>query len=143
GPLAAALPEPVPVPAAGEEDTSPEEERSPERQPDSEHTESRYGEPAERHEGEATPPSEPGQDFHAAVTDPAPPADWNAPLPPAEPTPEHSEGSEHYQEPEPTLAAWQEDWQPPPTGPAQPETASHDGHRATGWRAEARGDGVG
>ena len=51
-PLAAALPEPVPVPEAGsgEEDTSPEEERAPERPSDSEHAEPRYGEHAERHE---------------------------------------------------------------------------------------------
>src|SRR5437764_7047599 len=140
-PLAAALPEPVPVPAAGEEDTSPEEERSPERQPDSEHAESRYGEPAERHEGEATPPSEPGQDFHAAVTDPAPPADWNAPLPPAEHAADHAadhaDASEHYQEPEPTLAAWQEDWQPPPTGPAAHETAGYDSTQTAGLGDEA------
>src|SRR5436853_6905663 len=40
-PLAAALPEPVPVPEAGsgEEDASPEEERAPERRSDSEHAE--------------------------------------------------------------------------------------------------------
>ncbi|HEX4736061.1 MAG TPA: ribonuclease E/G, partial [Allosphingosinicella sp.] len=98
---------------------------------------------AERHEGEATPTSEPGQDFHAAVTDAAPATDWSAPLPPAEPAPEHSEGSEHYQEPEPTLAAWQEDWQPPPTGPAQHETASHDSNQATVLWDEAHADGVG
>src|SRR5712672_3131084 len=144
-PLAAALPEPVPVPEAGsgEEDTSPEEERAPERPSDSEHAEPHYGEHAERHEGEATPTSEPGKDFHAAVTDPAPPADWNAPLPPAEPAADHAEGSEHYQEPEPTLAAWQEDWQPPPTGPAQHETASHDSNQATVLWDEAHADGVG
>src|SRR5947208_8742903 len=144
-PLAAALPEPVPVPEAGsgEEDTSPEEERAPERPSDSEHAEPRYGEHAERHEGEATPTSEPGQDFHAAVTDAASATDWSAPLPPAEPAPEHSEGSEHYQEPEPTLAAWQEDWQPPPTGPAQHETASHDSTQATVLWDEAHADGVG
>src|SRR5947209_8793629 len=144
-PLAAALPEPVPVPEAssGEEDTSPEEERAPERPSDSEHAEPHYGEHAERHEGEATPTSEPGQDFHAAVTDAAPTTDWSAPLPPAEPAPEHSEGSEHYQEPEPTLAAWQEDWQPPPTGPVQHETASHDSNQATVLWDEAHADGVG
>src|SRR5438477_1243127 len=144
-PLAAALPEPVPVPEAGsgEEDTSPEEERAPERPSDSEHAEPHYGEHAERHEGEATPTSEPGQDFHAAVTDAAPATDWSAPLPPAEPAPEHSEGSEHYQEPEPTLAAWQEDWQPPPTGPVQHETASHDSNEATVLWDEAHADGVG
>src|SRR5947209_10494242 len=144
-PLAAALPEPVPVPEAssGEEDTSPEEERAPERPSDSEHAEPHYGEHAERHEGEATPTSEPGQDFHAAVTDAAPATDWSAPLPPAEPAPEHSEGSEHYQEPEPTLAAWQEDWQPPPTGPVQHETASHDSNQATVLWDEAHADGVG
>ena len=144
-PLAAALPEPVPVPEAGsgEEDTSPEEERAPERPSDSEHAEPHYGEYAERHEGEATPTSEPGQDFHAAVTDAAPATDWSAPLPPAEPAPEHSEGSEHYQEPEPTLAAWQEDWQPPPTGPVQHETASHDSNQATVLWDEAHADGVG
>src|SRR5216110_387318 len=144
-PLAAALPEPVPVPEAcsGEEDTSPEEERAPERPSDSEHAEPHHGEHAERHEGEATPTSEPGQDFHAAVTDAASATDWSAPLAPAEPAPEHSEGSEHYQEPEPTLAAWQEDWQPPPTGPAQHETASHDSNQATVLWDEAHADGVG
>src|SRR5437762_9994837 len=144
-PLAAALPEPVPVPEAdsGEEDTSPEEERAPERPSDSEHAEPHYGEHGERHEGEATPKSEPGHDLHAAGTDPAPPADWNAPLPPPDPGPEHSEGSEHYQEPEPTLAAWQEDWQPPPTGPAQHETASHDSNQATVLWDEAHADAVG
>src|SRR5205814_662003 len=68
---------------------------------------------------------------------------WSAPLPPAEPAPEHSEGSEHYQEPEPTLAAWQEDWQPPPTGPVQHETASHDSNQATVLWDEAHADGVG
>src|SRR5438067_1155934 len=144
-PRAAALPEPVPVPEAGsgEDDTSPEEERAPERPSDSEHAEPHYGEHAERHEGEATPTSEPGQDFHAAVTDVAPATDWSAPLPPAEPAPEHSEGSEHYQEPEPTLAAWQEDWQPPPTGPVQHETASHDSNQATVLWDEAHADAVG
>src|SRR5438874_52307 len=144
-PLAAALPEPVRVPEAGsgEEDTSPEEERAPERPSDSEHAEPHYGEHGERHEGEATPTSEPGQDFHAAVTDAAPATDWSAPLPPAEPAPEHSEGSEHYQEPEPTLAAWQEDWQPPPTGPAQHEPASHDSSQSTVLWDDAHADGLG
>ena len=53
--------------------------------------------------------------------------------------PEHSAGSEHCQEPEPTLAAWQEDWQPPPTGPAQHEAAAHDSNQATGlWDEAAR-----
>src|SRR5438477_9827948 len=145
-PLAAALPEPVRVPEAGsgEEDTSPEEERAPERPSDSEHAEPHYGEHGERHEGEATPTSEPGQDFHAAVTDPAPPADWNAPLPPAEPAADHAadhaDASEHYQEPEPTLAAWQEDWQPPPTGPAAHETAAYDSTQTAGLLDEAHAD---
>src|SRR5438067_4377187 len=144
-PLAAALPKPVPVPEAGsgEEDTSPEEEPAPERPSDSEHAEPHYGEHAERHEGEATPTSEPGQDFHAAVTDAAPATDWSAPLPPAEPAPEHSEGSEHYQEPEPTLAAWQEDWQPPPSGPAAHETAAYDSTQTAGLWDEAHADRVG
>src|SRR5437763_4458633 len=144
-PLAAALPEPVPGAEArpGEEATPPEEERAPERPSDSERAEPHYGEHAERHEGEATPTSEPGQDFQTAVTDAASATDWSAPPPPAQPGPEHSEGSEDYQEPEPTLAAWQEDWQPPPTGPAQHETASHDSNRATVLWDEAHADGVG
>src|SRR5207302_425648 len=45
--------------------------------------------------------------------------------------------------PEATLAAWQEDWQPPPTGPVQHETASHDSNQATVLWDEAHADGVG
>jgi len=156
-PLSAALPEPVPVPeaAAGEEDTPPEEERAPEPQSDRQHAESYDGEYAESHDGdraehhagETASDSEPRHELAAPITDAAPATDWNAPPPPAEPArdhapdqvADHAEGSEHYQEPEPTLAAWQEDWRPPPTGQ---ENASDHSTQAGLWD-ETHTDGVG
>src|SRR5947209_3834153 len=156
-PLSAALPEPVPVPeaAAGEEDTFPEDERAAERQSDSRPVESHDGEyaesrdrgHAEHHAGETISAPEPRHDAAAAMTDAAPATDWNAPPPPADPASDHAtdraadhaEGSEHYQEPEPTLAAWQEDWRPPPTGH---ENASDHSTQAGLWD-ETHADGVG
>src|SRR5690242_13016395 len=160
-PLSAALPEPVPVPeaAGGEEDAAPEEERAPEPQSESRHAESHDREYAESHDGghpehhagETASASESRHDLAAPITDAAPATDWNAPPPPAEPASDHApdqvadhaEGSEHYQEPEPTLAAWQEDWRPPPTGPAGHESPSDHSTQTTDLWDEAHADGVG
>jgi ribonuclease E len=157
-PLSAALPEPVPVPevAAGEEDAPAEEERGPEPQSDSQHAESHDGQYAESHDGdqaehhvgETASDPEPRHELAVPITDAAPATDWNAPPPPAEAAPDHApdqvadhaEGSEHYQEPEPTLAAWQEDWRPPPTGQ---ENASDHSTQTTDLWDEAHADGVG
>src|SRR6267154_4149844 len=105
-PLAAALPEPIPVPegAGGDDETlSEEEELARDRPHDSERSEVGDGAPAA--------PSEPAGGFYPEPFGSAPPTDWEAPLPPAESAAEMPAASEPAEEVEPTLAAWQEDRQ--------------------------------
>ena len=105
-PLAAALPEPIPVPegAGGDDETlGEEEELARDRPHDSERSEVGDGAPAAS--------SEPAGGFYPEPFGSAPPTDWEAPLPPAESASEPHAASEPAEEVEPTLAAWQEDRQ--------------------------------
>jgi len=105
-PLAAALPEPIPVPegAGGDDETlGEEEELARDRPHDSERSEVGDGAPAAS--------SEPAGGFYPEPFGSAPPTDWEAPLPPAESASEPLAASEPAEEVEPTLAAWQEDRQ--------------------------------
>src|SRR6266699_820081 len=79
-PLAAALPEPVPVPETAEDEAVAEEETASDRPDDGDHSEPRdgevgYGEPAA---------TEPAGAFYPEPPDSVPPTNWEAPLPPAE-----------------------------------------------------------
>jgi ribonuclease E len=124
-PLAAALPEPIPVPegAGSDDETAGEEEEEfgPGRPHDSERSEPGGGEPAAV--------SEPAGGFYPAPFDSAPPTDWEAPLPSVESAAEPPAASEPAEEVEPTLAAWQEDRQLSATRSADDESA----HAEAAW----------
>ena len=104
-PLAAALPEPVPVPETAEDEAAAEEETASDRPDDGDHSEPRdgevgYGEPAA---------TEPAGAFYPEPPDSVPPTNWEAPLPSAEHAADPLEHPEPPEEVEPTLAAWQEE----------------------------------
>ncbi|HEX6441869.1 MAG TPA: ribonuclease E/G, partial [Stellaceae bacterium] len=147
--LAAALPEPIPVPeSAVADDLDAEHEFAPEHSPGADPVEPGHIQDAEFHDAvdhesrdhdagdhearddRSASATEPAHGFDPEPPDSAVPTDWQAPLPPAEPTPataaEWSRASEPQQEHEPTLAAWQEDWQAPPEQSADHESASYD-----------------
>jgi ribonuclease E len=124
-PLAAALPEPIPVPeSAGGDDEAAgdEEEFAPDRPGDSERSETGGG-------GEPEVASEPVGGFYSAPFDSAPPTDREAPLPPADSAAAPPAAPEPPEEVEPTLAAWQEDRQFSATRSADDEGA----HAEAAW----------
>jgi len=140
--LAAALPEPIPVPEspATDDDTADEEfaDRPAESEPSETHAAGAHATetPAtETYESTSVRPSEPAGGFYPEPFDSAPVTNWEAPLPPAESTAaEPSEAPEPHEEPEPTLAAWQEEWQLQGARPADQENADQKTpHPAAGW----------
>src|SRR5204863_5515407 len=140
--LAAALPEPIPVPEspATDDDTADEEfaDRPAESEPSETHAAGAHATetPAtETYESTSVRPSEPAGGFYPEPFDSAPVTNWEAPLPPAESAAaEPSEAPEPHEEPEPTLAAWQEEWQLQGARPADQENADQKTpHPAAGW----------